>query len=111
MNIVRDPLDAQLKADAAEHAAHHIDDDGFTLAVMDALPVKRRSSLNARAAIPFGLAALAAVGVAALTPAGNFFVDGFMDIATQTMTGNALALLAFLGATAMVGVASALSDR
>ena len=43
LSLHRDTVDEALKADALEQRMLHIDDDGFTLRVMDALPQKKTS--------------------------------------------------------------------
>lgn len=108
MNIVQDPVDALLKADAA--TADYINDDGFTLKVVDALPARARASAMARFAIPFGLTLLAAITVTVFAGGGNFLVDAMMDIATTTMTKSAFALIGIVGIMAAISL-SALADN
>ena len=94
LNIVKDPVDELLKADAAAQA--YIDDGGFTLKVMDALPPRARSSATMRVAIPIAFTVLSAIIVAFFAGGENFFIDGVMDIATNTITKTSFALLAIV---------------
>jgi hypothetical protein len=114
MNMIRDPLDEMLKADAREHRERYIDDAGFTLRVVDSLPAMpspTRLSQAMRMAIPFGLTLLAALLVALFAGGKNFFIDVTMDLATETITRDvvALALIAFT-LFAMV-IASLVNDK
>lgn len=89
MMIIRDPVDDLLKADAAEHRHQYLEDDGFTLRVLDVLPKHARISSKQRIAIPLAFATLAALFVVFFTGGGNFIVDGMMDIATSSATPSA----------------------
>lgn len=91
MMIIRDPVDELLKADAAEHRHQYLEDDGFTLRVLDDLPKHARVSAKQRIAIPLAFASIAALFVAFFTGGGNFFIDGMMDIATRSATPSAFA--------------------
>lgn len=108
MNIVQDPVDALLKADAA--MADYIDDDGFTLKVVDGLPARARVPAMARFAILFGLTLLAAIIVTFFAGGGNFLVDAMMDMATSTMTKSAFALIGIVGIMLSLPIA-ALNDK
>ncbi len=92
MNIVKDPIDELLKADANAHRDSYIDDAGFTLRVVDRLPTKSRATTTLRFAIPFGLTSAAAAFVALFAGGGNFLVDAAMDIATANLSSAAMAL-------------------
>ncbi len=92
MNIIRDPVDELLKADANAHRDAYIDDAGFTLRVIDRLPAKSRSHTTLRVTIPFGLTVAAAFG-ALFAGGGNFLVDAAMDIATTNISSAAMALV------------------
>lgn len=105
LNIVRDPVDELLKADAA--AQPHIDDDGFTLKVMDALPPRARASATTRIAIPFAFTFVSAVIVAFFAGGESFFIDGVMDIATNTITKTSFTLLAIVVVMLAVPLAAA----
>lgn len=96
MKIIRDPVDELLKADAAEHRHQYINDDGFSLRVMDVLPARRAISARQRVVIPMGFAAFAALIVVCFTNGGNFFVDAMMDIATNSATPSAFAYLTLM---------------
>jgi len=98
LSLHRDPLDEMLKADAAEHRDTYVDDGGFTLRVVDALPPRARGvSSKVRFGIPFGLAALAAVFVVFATAGGSFFIDAAMDLATNTLTAASFGFLVMVG--------------
>jgi hypothetical protein len=108
LNIVRDPVDELLKADAG--AQPYIDDAGFTLKVMDALPLRPRSYTAMRIAIPFAFTVLSAIIVAFFAGGENFFIDGVMDIATNTITKTSFTLLAIVAVMLAVPIA-AVSDN
>ena len=97
MNIIKDPIDELLKADAASHRDWYIDDAGFTLHVIDRLPAGSQISPAMRFAIPFGFTLLAAIFVALFAGGGNFLVDAVMDIATNSMSTSAFAFVAVVG--------------
>lgn len=98
LSLHRDPLDEMLKADAGAHRDAYIDDGGFTLRVVDALPPRARSMSPAvRFGIPFGLALLAAMMVAFVTGGGSFFIDAAMDLATNTLTAASFGFLVMVG--------------
>ncbi|MBL8520554.1 MAG: hypothetical protein JNK75_07755 [Betaproteobacteria bacterium] len=102
--LVHDPIDELLKADAAALQAPYLDDNGFTLAVMDRLPRHRRLSPWVRNGIPVASASLAAVFAFVFAGADNFLIDASMDVATATATPAALAfcaLAAMLAGTAL----------
>lgn len=99
LSLHRDPIDEMLKADAAEHRDVYIDDGGFTLRVIDALPPRAQGvSPAVRFGIPFGLAALAAIVVTFLTDGGGFFIDAAMDLGTSTLTASSFGFLVMVGA-------------
>lgn len=107
MNIIKDPVDDLLKADAASHHDLYIDDAGFTLRVIDSLPARSQVSQVMRFAIPFVFTLLAAVFVALFTGGGNFLVDAVMDIATSSMTKSVFAFMAILAIMVAVSAAAA----
>ena len=93
MNIIKDPVDELLKADANTHRESYIDDAGFTLRLIDGLPAKSRHHKMLGVAIPLGLTSAAAAFVALFAGGGNFLVDAAMDIATTNMSSAAMALV------------------
>ncbi len=98
LSLHRDPLDEMLKADAGAHRDFYIDDGGFTLRVVDALPARARGvSSKIRIGIPFGLALLAAFMVTFVTGGGSFFIDAAMDLATNTLTAASFGFLVMVG--------------
>lgn len=105
LNIVRDPVDELLKADAASQP--YIDDAGFTLKVMDALPARARVSAAMRVAIPFAFTIASAVVVAFFAGGENFLIDAVMDIATNTITKTSFALLAIVAVMLAIPIAAA----
>ena len=107
MNIIRDPIDEMLKADAALHGDTYIDDAGFTLRVVDALPSRSPVSPLMRFAIPCGFTLLAAVFVGLFTGGANFLVDAVMDIATSSMTQSAIAFVVVVGIMTVISIAVA----
>ena len=96
MNVIKDPLDELLKADAARHRDSYINDDGFTLRVVDALPARTRLTAPMRSAILGGITLFAALFVALFAGGGNFLVDAAMDIATRSLTQSAIAFIALV---------------
>ncbi|HEX4858251.1 MAG TPA: hypothetical protein VFV17_04470 [Usitatibacteraceae bacterium] len=106
VTIVRDAVDEQLKRDAERMRANYIDDAGFTLRVLDALPSAHRLTPAARALIPLACSALAAIGVVLFAGGGNFLIDAVMDIATGSMTRSAIGFIAI--ATLFAGAAHAI---
>ena len=105
LSLHRDPLDEMLKADATEHRDAYIDDGGFTLRVIDALPPRAQGvSPAVRFGIPFGLAALAAIIVTFITGGGSFFIDAAMDLATSTLTASSFGFLVMVGAMFVLAV-------
>ena len=107
MNIIRDPVDEALKADAAVYRDAYIDDAGFTLRVIDALPQRSHVSPAMRLAIPGGFTLLAAVFVALFAGGSNFLIDAVMDIATSSMTQTAIAFFAVVVIMVAVSIAAA----
>jgi hypothetical protein len=108
MNIIKDPIDERLKADAANQRSRYIDDAGFTLRVLDKLPVRPAVSPAMRFAIPFGFTLGAAIFVALFSGGGNFMIDAVMDIVTSNMSKSALAFIAIVGITISMSVAAAI---
>ena len=114
MNRIRDPLDEMLKADAQMHRDPYIDDAGFTLRTMDALPVPRASrhvSRAVRIGMPFGMALLAALFVTLFAGGKNFFIDVTMDLATETVTRDVVALALIGAALFVVVLANMVNDK
>ncbi len=106
MNIIKDPIDELLKADAAAQRDRYIDDAGFCLRVIDKLPARSPVSPAMRFVIPFGFSLAAAVFVALFAGGGNFLIDAIMDIATSSMSKSAFAFIAIAGITIAVSVAA-----
>ena len=107
MNVIRDPVDELLKADAELHRDRYIDDEGFTLRVIDALPARTAVSPTMRFTILGGIAFFATLFVALFAGGGNFLVDAAMDIATSTLTQSAIAFLALVAVLLAVTIAAA----
>jgi hypothetical protein len=63
-----------------------VDDQGFTLGVMDGLPVRRKLSPWLKSGIPLGFAVAAALFAFTYAGAERFLVDASMDVATASMT-------------------------
>lgn len=110
LNLHRDAIDELLKADARDARTQHIDDDGFTLRIMDRLPHKRRVSAALRFAIPFGCALLASVIALAFTSAGSFIFDAYMDLVTETVTPTLIGMAVVMVTLYAVSIGGALSD-
>jgi hypothetical protein len=114
MNMIRDPLDEILKSDAEQHRDQYIDDAGFTLRVMDTLPVMHsptRLSRAMRLGIPFGLALLGAMFVIIFAGGKNFFIDVTMDLATETITRDVVALGLIAATLFAMLMASLVNDK
>ncbi len=111
ISLQRDSVDELLKADAAAAHAEYIDDAGFTLRVIDALPKQAAYSNKLRFGLPLAGAVIAAVLVALFSPVSNFIIDASMDIMTHTYTDSAFALLAFMTALICIAVVGLQSDR
>jgi hypothetical protein len=114
MNMIRDPLDDMLKADAQSHRDQYIDDAGFTLRVMDdllAMPAPTQLSRSMRMGIPFGLALIGALFVTLFTGGKNFFIDVTMDLATETITRDVVALGLIAVALFAMLMASLVNDK
>ncbi|MEP7155786.1 MAG: hypothetical protein ABI905_08430 [Betaproteobacteria bacterium] len=107
MNIIRDPIDDMLKGDAAQHRDSYVDDDGFTLRVVDALGPRASISTAMRFFILGGITLVATLCVAFLSGGGNFLVDAAMDIATSTMTQAAVSFFALVATLIAVSIATA----
>ncbi len=109
LTLRRDPVDELLKAGARELHDVYIDDAGFTLRVLDAMPARTGLSPAIRFGIPFGLGLFAAGLVLLFTGSGNFFIDAAMDIATSSLTMTAVVFVVMVGAM-IAGTAAAASD-
>ena len=110
LNLHRDAIDELLKADAAIHRATHLDDDGFTLRVMDTLPQKKRMSAALRFAIPFACTLLASVIAVAFTSAGSAMFDAYMDLVTETVTPTLIGMAVALVTLYVVSIGGVLSE-
>lgn len=110
-------LDAMLQADAQAHRDHYIDNDGFSDRVMArvaALPVTTAAFTviaRRRLIIVWSAAILALVMVMTAGAGDQFLVDAFMDLATKTITPNAVGLLLIVTAAGILGVGAANSER
>ncbi len=114
MNMIRDSLDEMLKADAQMHRDQYIDDAGFTLRTIDALPAPRAGrhvSRAVRIGMPFGLALLATLFVTFFAGGKNFFIDVTMDLATETVTRDVVALALIGAALFVVVLANMVNDK
>jgi hypothetical protein len=114
MNMIRDPLDEMLKADAREQRDQYIDDAGFTLRVMDdllAMPAPTRLSRAMRIGIPFGITLIGALFVMLFAGGKNFFIDVTMDLATETITRDVVALVLIAVALFAMVMASLVNDK
>ncbi len=107
MNIIKDPVDELLKADAALHRDTYVDDAGFTLRVVDALPRRPPVSQAMRIGIPCAFAVVAAIFVALFAGGGNFMIDAVMDIATRSMTQTAFAFVVVAAILLVISIAVA----
>ena len=110
LSLHNDAVDELLKADAQAQRQQHIDDDGFTLRVVDRLPVRKRISAALRFAIPFGCTLLAAVIAVAFTPAGSFMFDAYMDLVTETITPTLVGMAVAMVTLYVASIGGALGD-
>ena len=110
LSLHKDAVDELLKADVQAQRQQHIDDDGFTLRVVDRLPVRKRISAALRFAIPFGCTLLAAVIAVAFTPAGSFMFDAYMDLVTETITPTLVGMAVAMVALYVASIGGALGD-
>ena len=118
LNIHRDFIDEVLKADADAQRDAYIDDAGFTLRVMDALPSAAsmrtsRTSLSPtkRFSIIFGMAMVAAIIATVFLSSDNLLIDASMDVATDTITPSVIALIMITFVTSVVTVSAILGKR
>lgn len=124
VNIHRDFIDEVLKADADAQRDAYIDDAGFTLRVMDALPSATsmstvrtsrtsRTSLSPtkRFSIIFGMAMVAAIIATVFLSSDNLLIDASMDVATDTITPSVIALIMITFVTSVVSVSAILGKR
>ena len=107
----RDAVDAALKADALLQRVQHIDDDGFTLRIMDALPQKKRLSAALRFAIPFGCTLLASIIAVTFTSVGSFIFDAYMDLITETVTPTLIGIAVVFVMLYVVSIGGALIEE
>lgn len=110
LNLHRDAMEELLKVDAEIHRATHLDDDGFTLRVMDTMPQKARMSAALRFAIPFACTLLASVIAVAFTSAGSAMFDAYMDLVTQTVTPTLIGMAVVLVTLYVVSIGGVLSE-
>lgn len=110
MNTTQDPLDALLRNDAAAMRDAYIDDAGFSSRVVDALPATRRLPRVIRRGVPLAFTITAAAGVARFTAGGDLAIDAFMDLATQTITANAIGMLLIIAVVIAVSLANISHD-
>ena len=115
LNIHRDFIDEVLKADVEARRDGHINDDGFTLRVIDALPAatSMRTSLSStkRFSIIFGMAMIAAIIATVFLSGDNLLIDATMDVATDTITPSVIALIMITLVTSVVSVSAVLGKR
>jgi hypothetical protein len=106
-----DWLDAAIAADAAEHRAAHIDDDGFTLRVVAALPPPFSLPAWRRHAV-VALWTAAAIGVAFALPGAFIDVsrEAFRMLGGQAISVSGLAS-AIVAGTALTWAATAYALR
>lgn len=107
----KDALDVMLRIDALAVRSQHVDDDGFTLRLMDSLPAKRRLPPILRFAIPFGFTLLAAIFAVTFTSVGSYFFDAYMDLVTETMTPTLIGTAVVLCTIYAVSIGGALSEK
>ncbi|MEO8386639.1 MAG: hypothetical protein ABI583_15415 [Betaproteobacteria bacterium] len=111
LTLQKDTVDEMLKVDAFALRGEHIDDDGFTLRLMDTLPTRKRLSPVLRFVIPFCFTLLASVFAVALTSAGSYFFDAYMDLMTETMTPSLVGTFVVLCTLYAVSIGGALSEK
>ena len=113
LNLHKDFLDEALKDDAALSRDAYIDDAGFTLRVMDALPLQSQNVLSSkkRFAIIFGMATFAALIATTLLSGGNLLIDASMDVANDTITPSVVGLLTLSLAATVAAVSAIMSKR
>lgn len=107
---LHDPLESLLKDDADAMRDGYIDDAGFTARVVGALPARHHLSRAIHIGVPLAFAMVAATIVMCCTAAGSLAIDAFMDLATETMTANAVGLLLVIAVVIAVSVASVTHD-
>lgn len=111
MNTPHDPLDEMLRNDAAGLRDVYIVDAGFSARVVDALPTSRRGSRALRFGVPFAFTLVAAVVVVCCTAGGSLAIDALMDLATQTITANAVGFLLVIAVAIALSVSNLSGDR
>ena len=111
LSLHKDTVNEVLKADAQEQHMLHIDDDGFTLRVMDALPQKKRLSAAWRFGIPFGFTLFACIIAVVFTPVGSYIFDAYMDLVTETVTPTLIGLAVISLTVYAVSIGGALSEK
>ena len=115
MNTPHDPLDEMLRDDTAGLRDTYIDDAGFTARVLNALPAGtahgRRSLRALRFGVPFAFTLVAAVIVVCCTAGGGLAIDALMDLATQTITANAVGFLLAIAVAIALSVSNLSGDR
>jgi hypothetical protein len=111
MNTPHDALDELLKNDAAASRDAYVDDAGFTAHVVGALPARHRLPRAVRIGVPVTFTVVATVVVMCFTAAGNLAIDAFMDLATETITANAVGMLLIIGVVIAVSFANLGAER
>ncbi len=111
-------LDALLKADALAHRDQYIDNDGFSVRVMARVAAQPKPAMlgmmansRRRMIIIWSAAILALVMVMTAGAGGQFLIDAIMDLATKTITPNAVGLVLILAAAGVMGITAASSER
>ena len=113
LNLHKDFLDEALKDDAARYRDAYIDDAGFTLRVMDALPLQSQNVLSSkkRFAIIFGMATFAALIATTLLSGGNLLIDASMDMATDTITPSVVGLFTITLVATVTAISAVMGKR
>lgn len=109
--LQKDALDDMLKIDALAVRSQHIDDDGFTLRLMDSLPARKRLSPPLRFAIPLCFTLFPSIFAVAFTSVGSYFFDAYMDLVTETLTPTLVGAVVLLCTLYAVSIGSALSEK
>ena len=114
MNTPHDPLDAMLRNDAAGVRDLYIDDAGFTQHLIDTLPAPVSNARRSRAirfGVPFAFTLVATVVVICCSAGGSLAVDALMDLATQTITANAVGFLLVIAVAIALSLSNLSGER
>ena len=115
MNTPHDPLDAMLRNDAAGLRDIYIDDAGFTQRLVAALPAPasnaRHRSKAIRFGVPFAFTLVATVVVICCSAGGSLAVDALLDLATQTITANAVGFLLVIAVAIALSLSNLSGER